>query len=1358
MIEAPETKTEAKPKRRIKWVQAAIGLTLLGLTIGFGLWLNSDAFRERVRARLVSELELITGGRVELESLAWNLSQLQIEARGLTIHGLEAPAEVPYVHADRVLLRLKIVSFFSRRIALKEVVTDGLTVHLIVNPNGTTNQPSPKHGREENLSTENLFDLAAGRVEVNGGSLILNQERMPFQFQGERVSINMNYSRSEQGYEGTVGLSVVSARWRDRTPLRGQIDAHFLLRENLGELKSLKVTSGRSVLEATGTIRNYNQPVADLKYSLALDLPEAAKLAGVAQLRAGKANVNGQLSWQNGQYSSEGNLTLQGLEWRDASLRVAGVDAASPFTLTPEKIVLSRIAARALGGAVQGEAQITNWNNATVGGRKAAQQKGAATLRLSRVEIGQVAAAISTPSFPVDKLNAAGAASGEVKASWVGSLNKTVAEINLDVDPPENPLPAQVPVNAQLRSTYHGDIRTLDVAALSLSTRAIHVNGSGELGSRTAQAKFSVYASSLRELQPALDALRPGTHIPLWVNGRASFNGTVFGDLDALSARGHVEMEDFATEVELAQPPKPGTAKPPQRTHWDSITADLSYSPANVSLQRGMLRRGKAQIAFNVSAGLVHGSFDENLSQLVLDLRLDNAALEDMQALAGMSYPVTGILAADLHATGTLHTLRGAGNLQISKLTIADEPFQSFRGQLRLAGPEIQLNNIVAMHARAQLAGAVAYNTDQQGVRFDLTGTNIDMAKWKRLQVGRLSVEGKAEFHFTGAISAREGSGAPPPVLNGSLQISDLVVNHQAAGNVNLTAETQGGALALGGQAVFEDATVDLTGNVELHGDFPGQVALKFSNVDFNPLLQPYMQVDVSSHSALVGTIEVHGPMKRPHDLTLTGNISHLHVSLEKMSVLNDGPIRFSMDREALRAEQFRLVGPDTDLLIRGSVGVAGDHDLSLHGTGHLDLKLAQEFNSNILASGAVNFTMDVAGTLQHPQSSGRLTLTDASAAFADLPNGLSHITGTMVFAQDRLQIEKLTAQSGGGELKMGGFLAYRGGLFFDLTATGKDVRLRYPPGVSSSADATLHYSGSAKSSLLTGDISITRFSLSRQFDMGQFLASTNKAPVLSTMNPFLDNLRLDVHIASAQELSVETSVARLTGTVDLHARGTAARPAILGRVTLAEGDVQFNGTKYRLERGDINFSNPLLIEPTVNLEMSARVQNYDITIGLHGTLSGGKGLALTYRSDPPLSNADIIALLAFGRTQEQDIASANEPGVTGTPAASSASNAVLGEALNAAVGSRVERLFGGSRVRFDPQFVGQTGNSPSARITVEQQISNNVTFTYGSSLTQSTETVIQVEYAIDKDLSIVAIRDQNGVLSFDVSLRRRRK
>src|SRR5690242_5260515 len=429
---------------------------------------------------------------------------------------------------------------------------------------------------------------------------------------------------------------------------------------------------------------------------------------------------------------------------------------------------------------------------------------------------------------------------------------------------------------------------------------------------------------------------------------------------------------------------------------------------------------------------------------------------------------------------------------------------------------------------------------------------------------------------------------------------------------------------------------------------------------------------------------------------------------------------------------------------------------LDLSALGRFNLKLLQGFNPNLLANGPATFTVNICGPSARPQLSGRLEVKDASASLLDLPNGLSHITGSLVFAQDRMQIEKLTAHTGGGELDVGGFIAYRNGIYFDLTAKGSDVRLRYPPGVSSSADATLRYTGSAKSSLLSGDILITRFGMNPHFDFANYLAQSKKTPIISTLNPFLDNMRLDMHITSTPELRVETSLAKLSGDLDLHVRGTAARPAVVGRVNIAEGDIFFNGTKYRLERGDITFSNPLTIEPVINIDMSARVLDYDVTIGLHGQVGNGRGLSMNYRSDPPLSNADIIALLAFGRTRGKGVYNAAQPGGNSGDT-NAASNAILGQALDATFSDRVQRLFGASRVKIDPQFIGSE-NNPSARVTIEQQINNNITLTYITSLTQSAETVVQLEYNIDKNVSVVAVRDQNGVVGFDVHIRKRKK
>ncbi len=210
--------------------------------------------------------------------------------------------------------------------------------------------------------------------------------------------------------------------------------------------------------------------------------------------------------------------------------------------------------------------------------------------------------------------------------------------------------------------------------------------------------------------------------------------------------------------------------------------------------------------------------------------------------------------------------------------------------------------------------------------------------------------------------------------------------------------------------------------------------------------------------------------------------------------------------------------------------------------------------------------------------------------------------------------------------------------------------------------------------------------------------------------------------------------------------RGTALNPILLGRVSIAEGDIFFNGTRYHLNRGDITFTNPVRIDPTLNVDASATIRDYDITLGFHGPLDH---LSTTYRSEPPLPTTDIISLLAFQRTTEQSA-------TTQTSFTESAQNAVLGQALNAAVSSRVQKLLGFSKVKIDPTGGGLEQNQPS--ITVEQQVANKLTLTFITFPTLANQQVIQVEYNVNANVSIVGIRDQYGVLAVDVRLRQRKR
>jgi translocation and assembly module TamB len=249
--------------------------------------------------------------------------------------------------------------------------------------------------------------------------------------------------------------------------------------------------------------------------------------------------------------------------------------------------------------------------------------------------------------------------------------------------------------------------------------------------------------------------------------------------------------------------------------------------------------------------------------------------------------------------------------------------------------------------------------------------------------------------------------------------------------------------------------------------------------------------------------------------------------------------------------------------------------------------------------------------------------------------------------------------------------------------------------------------------------------------------------------NSATNKIHLDVHVTSAPQLDFQNSYAKLAGTVDLTVRGTVAVPTILGRIQITEGSATFAGTSYQLQRGTITFANPVRIDPTIDIDATARVENYDLTIGLHGTTTN---LKPTYRSEPPLTEADIFNLLALGRTQQEAQLYQEQQVQAGTDPTTSA---LLGGALNATVSNRVGKFFGAGSVKIDPAFVGTLGNS-SARITVSEPLSKELTLVFATNVNQTAEQLIQLQYQLNPTTSLVATRDESGVFSVVYKIRKR--
>jgi translocation and assembly module TamB len=222
---------------------------------------------------------------------------------------------------------------------------------------------------------------------------------------------------------------------------------------------------------------------------------------------------------------------------------------------------------------------------------------------------------------------------------------------------------------------------------------------------------------------------------------------------------------------------------------------------------------------------------------------------------------------------------------------------------------------------------------------------------------------------------------------------------------------------------------------------------------------------------------------------------------------------------------------------------------------------------------------------------------------------------------------------------------------------------------------------------------------------------------------------------------------------INLQLRGTPDHPILLGSLAANQGDIRVFGTRYGINRGEISFLNSVKIEPVLDLDLETQTRGITVDITIAGTLNR---LNITYRSDPPLQPSDIIALLTVGRAPETARTANRAPVSNETNTLQSGANSVLGAAVSPA-SNRLSRLFGITNIKIDPMVLGIT-NTPQARLTLEQQISRDVSITYVTNLSQTSEQIFRLEWSLNRQFSVIALRDDNGEFGIDFLYKKRFK
>jgi translocation and assembly module TamB len=1244
-------------------------------------------------------------------------------------------------------------------------------VHVVSYPDGTTNFP-PRNGAPPSTqaSVENLFALSIDHFELRHGLILWNDQTIPVDFTARDTSLQMDYSYLHGRYDGRVLLGLVDTKLLDYRPFGWMTETEFTLAPNSAVITSFKWNSGRSHLTANGQVTDLRHPRLQVNYDAHVDLTEAASIARRRDLRGGLLDFRGRGDWSPDQFSSNGFVTLRDFAWQDDRISLSRASLASGYSVTEQRLELSKLQGKILGGSFTGNAEIDQWlapaQHLSPAARKKFEtavisaarppnksegekprppeiQNGVIAIRLTDLSVEEVAAALNSRAHPLPKLRPAASASGTLDAKWKGTPRDTEIEFQVDLTPPAHPVAPQLPLTSRALGVYYAGNQALNLSQFTLSTPTSHIQASGVLSSASA-LRLSVSTSSLADWLPFIALVRGPALLPVTLNGSATFSGNLSGEMLSPQLTGNLHVNDFDFNF-------PATANAAAlRTHWDTLAGSLQLSFQEIAIRNATLRREDTSAEFEASAVLQHGHFTGD-STFTLRANVRNAELADLEAFAGYHYPVSGKADLYVQGAGTLSNPHGDGQIHLTQATAYGEAIQQFDSGFHISEGQLSFDHIHLFHGNSTISGDAAYNPSKNSFHLDIEGSNFALASVRQLHSNRLSVEGRIDF-------ALKGSGTlDVPALNAAIRVSNLTLDHELTGDLELQGISQGRLLHVTGNSRLQQGSLLVKGDVELRDGFPANLSFQMEQLDIDAFGHAYFPGALTGHSFVAGSLDLKGPLLDPEKWSIDGDLNALALNVPKIPLRNQDPIRFSLAHQSLNIQQLHLLGEGTDLSAHGSVNLAGEHNLDLTATGQLDLRMLSTFDPNVTSSGVVKVDMTVNGTLGYPLPQGRFQVTDGTVAYAGLPSGLSGLNGSLRFTRDHMHIETLSARTGGGTLNLSGDASYLNKQFsFNLAGTAKDVRLRYPAGVSSTADAQMKWTGTRSASTLSGDISINKIAVTPGFDFSAYLERSRQFATVTAPNSPLNNVKLDIHVVTAPELQMRTAIARFSGDADLRIRGSLGRPAVLGRADVLEGQATFHGTRYNLERGDITFANPVAIEPQLNLQASTHVRNYDLNITVTGTPD--RGLNINYRSEPPLPKSDIIALLALGRTSGQS-AQLQEQG--GQEAFTDQATAlILSQALNSTVSSRFQQLFGASNIKIDPQGLTTETNpiSNGPQITIEQEFANHISLTYSTNVSQSSQQIIQGEYYFNRNISAVGTRDQNGVVSFDLQIRRRTK
>ncbi len=1372
--EAPheEPQKEAKARPRVRRLLVRAGAVLLAIVAAVLMSVLTVDLGPSLKARAEREGSNYLKRPMRIGQLSSRLIPGVFVVEDLVIEGL-TPEDRPFLTAESIVVRVPWWSIVTRELVVDSVTMTGWNMLVEMFPNGR--HTFPKVTPERKAAGPRRFTTTVRSVVASGGQFTYDDHGTPWSTVARNLTVSLYRSDVMNDYRGRASFSKGTVEIQSYEPFGADMQSGFKIADGKIVFDRIDLTSdgAQSVIDGEVDIGRWPEQIYRVKSHI--DFPTQKNIF----FHRDRFAASGQGDFQGTFHLFKGGRELKG----SFTSPVAGVNGWRFPNLRGDVLWLAdRLEITNATSGLYGGAARFNYRMAPMG------RKGVPTMATWDVEYREVDLARVSDFLETEGLRLAGQATGRNTLAWplgkwaakrgggevqiappagVEMMTRALPEDRLAEEIASGPEAGPFNPRASLgylpiagRIEYRLDPDWIVLGPSSVATPKTHVEFQGQTayGERS-RIPFHVtsldWQESSRVLAGVMTAFGSSTGaIP--IGGHGEFDGVM---LDAFT-RPRIEGT-FA-----------GDAMRAWNVVWGRGRADVVIENSYAAVKRAVITSGTSEIVADGQFSLGYPRRDGG-EQINARVRLTRRPMADLKRAFELDdYDMDGFVSGEYHVYGNYETPLGFGRLLIEQGVAYGETFEQMTSALRFEGTGVRLDTIHITKSTGAATGAAWVGWDGN-YSFNLDGRRIPLESLNAVSFPTAPLSGLLQLNATGAGNFDE------PRYDVKLRVDDLFAGDEGVGQLSGRLSMRGELLTADFEAASPRLLVSGSGRLALTPEMDAEMALRFQDTSLDPYLR-FFEPRLSPFTTAVagGTVRVVGELTNLNQLFVDARIEELQLTLFDYALRNDGPIELALDQRVLEIGRLRVTGEGTRLQMGGTIRLA-DQTVAVEATGEANLGILQGFFRNIRSRGTAALLGQVKGPLSKPQFSGSARLVDGRVRHLSLPHGLEAINGSISFDGGGFRIEEVTSRIAGGTVTFGGRVSMNGFTpgQLSLTAVGEQMRLRYPEGFRSIVDADLWLRGDAASPVLGGNVTVhdavwtRRFEVDPNiFDLGGGGPALPAGPAAAQSLP----LRFDVEVQATNTLRIQNNLADVVASADLRLQGTYERPALFGRAEIDRGSILFEGNRYVVTRGTVDFLTPPAgrIEPLFDIEAETRVttvgfsvglqpapaQTYRITLGVTGTFGRP---SLTLGSDPPLPTADIIALL-FGTTTDvsnAELRALSPDGATEAEEAllRSAGARLITGTLAAPVRRVVEETFGLDTAQITPTIGTETDPlTPSARLILGKRLSQRAYLTFSRALgTASTDQqIIVLEYDQSDRLGFVLTQTGDRTFALDFRVR----